>query len=140
MLDLSKIQFKLNTPYVSMEDKLTFFQLFVNRLIYISYRGAPSLSAPKELNKESFLLNRVLNYLKTGNVSLGQVPSFFTDRKEALSELLDKLSLLNMQFNLYVKSNDEILDKIKTKLEAGQLRYQDLLKDNPVKIQEDNFV
>lgn len=140
MLDLSKIQFKLNTPYVSMEDKLTFFQLFVNRLIYISYRGAPSLSAPKEANKESFLLNRVLNYLKTGNVSLGQVPAFFTDRKEALSELLDKLSLLNMQFNLYVKSNDEILDKIKSKLEAGQLRYQDLLKDNPVKIQEDNLV
>lgn len=140
MLDLSKIQFKLNTPYVSMEDKLTFFQLFVNRLVYISYRGIPSLSAPKEPNKESFLLNRVLNYLKTGNVSLGQVPSFFTDRKEALSELLDKLSLLNMQFNLYVKSNDEILNKIKAKLEAGQLRYQDLLKDNPVKIQEENLV
>ena len=120
--DLNKINFKLNTPYISKKDKLFFLKEFVNPNFKFSFNVKSCQEdidlVVKEDTLEEKFLSRVCYYLKNYVITLGNInyEKYGLTKKEAQYKLIDFLNQLNAQFNIYVKYNTVILNKITEKL------------------------
>lgn len=133
--DLNKINFKLNTPYISKKDKLFFLKEFVNPNFKFSFNVKSCQEdidlVVKEDTLEEKFLSRVCYYLKNYVITLGNInyEKYGLTKKEAQYKLIDFLNQLNAQFNIYVKSNPVILNKITEKLNNGILKYEELFSN-----------
>lgn len=138
---LEKIQFKINTPYISLEDKLLFLQEFIHPEFKLTYANK-RLGIDIKLNGDTFeekLLNRIGVYLKTNSLTLGGLnyQTFGLTYSEAKEKLVELLSLINQQFNLYIKNNYSITDALIEKIKQGAIKFEELF--NPPVEKSVNF-
>lgn len=133
--DLNKINFKLTSPYIKKEDKLLFLKEFVNsdfKLVFDFKTGNTFIDlTEKKEDLETKFQGRIAHYLKTNIISLGNLSyeNFNLTKKEAQFKLIDYVQQINYQFNVFVKSNELILNEITNKLEKGLLKYEELFKE-----------
>lgn len=133
--DLNKINFKLTSPYIKKEDKLLFLKEFVNsdfKLVFDFKTGNTFIDlTEKKEDLETKFQGRIAHYLKTNIISLGNLSyeNFNLTKKEAQFKLIDYVQQINYQFNVFVKSNELILNEITSKLEQGLLKYEELFKE-----------
>lgn len=138
-LDLTNINFKITSPYISLDKKLTFLKNFVNKdlnLIFnektqdIEIGFSEDIKNTKDFKNDTDnkLLNCLLNCLssKTNMITLGNVSFNGMTKNEAQLKLWDYVDNINMLFNLFVKSNKSILNDLEEKIVNGHLNYEDL--------------
>lgn len=136
-LDLTNIDFKITSPYISLDNKLLFLKNFVNKdlnLIFNEKTQEIEIGFSEDIkNAKDFkndidnkLLNCLLNCLssKTNTITLGNVSFYGMNKNEAQLKLWDYVDNINMLFNLFVKSNKSILNDLKEKIENGHLNYE----------------
>ena len=93
-MDLSKIKFKLSTPYVSISEKLSFLQQYVSPTAQYLYNKKGDIGLDLNIESKQFedkVLNRISTYLKYGTISIGgiKIPSSYT-KQDAIDLLRDK--------------------------------------------------
>ena len=118
---------KLISPLVTLEEKVFFLKQYVSPHAKIHFDGKNNtikvdIDNKKAISLDEKLLNRVGDYIKTGSISLGTL-RLNISRKEALDRLKNMIDRINIQFDMYVRSNHMIMSRIKEKLDKGQQEF-----------------
>ena len=112
--DVSKLSYKLNSPLVTIGEKLEFAKQFIDASAYVDTdakgRSYVDINIKgSDLSLDSKLTNRIGDYFKNGTITLGGIslPSGVTDT-QALERLRKKINDANTQFSVWVKANPNI--------------------------------
>lgn len=145
MSNLNKAIFKLNSPYIDLEQKLFFLQEFVDRNFKMSFdfqtnRFAITFPQSSESSIVEKLYSRIGNYIKTGILTLGTFS--YPNKEEAELKLIELQQQLNQQFNIFVHNNPLIINKISEKIKQGELEFEKLFEKNQIDkpVEEDESI
>ena len=145
MSNLNKAIFKLNSPYIDLEQKLFFLQEFVDRnfkmsLDFQTNRFAITFPQSSESSIVEKLYSRIGNYIKTGILTLGTFS--YPNKEEAELKLIELQQQLNQQFNIFVHNNPLIINKISEKIKQGELEFEKLFEKNQIDkpVEEDESI
>ncbi|HQW53835.1 MAG TPA: N-6 DNA methylase, partial [Acinetobacter sp.] len=112
--DVSKLSYKLNSPLVSIGEKLEFAKQFIDASAYVDTdakgRSYVDINIKgSDLSLDSKLTNRIGDYFKNGTITLGGIslPKGVT-AEQALAKLREKINAANTQFSVWVKANTDI--------------------------------
>lgn len=128
--EFSKLPLKINTPLVSMEEKAFFLKNYVSKNTVIHFDGKNNIVQLDIDDKNATslyqkLLNRVGDYLKTGNISLGSINTGNYSKREAIEMLRSMIDKINIQFDMYVRANHSIKSRIEQNLFDGQQEFNE---------------
>ena len=112
--DVSKLSYKLNSPLVTIGEKLEFAKQFIDASAYVDTdakgRSYVDINIKgSDLDLDSKLTNRIGDYFKNGTITLGGIglPKGVT-AEQALAKLREKINAANTQFSVWVKANPNI--------------------------------
>lgn len=115
--DVSKISFNLQSPFVTVEEKVAFLKsIGYPAKVETDDRTGRTyadvvIRNPRD-NREK-IANRIGDYMKNGTVTLGGVKLDDDMSNEvALDELRRKISEANVQFNVWCKANPAIMERL----------------------------
>ena len=118
---------KLNNPLINIHEKLYFLKQYISPHATVQFDGKNNvikidIDNSRATTLEEKLLNRVGDYLKTGSISIGSIAlgQYSVTKKEALKKLKSMIDRINIQFDMYVRSNHIIIDRIGEELFNGQ--------------------
>ena len=142
MSNLDKAVFKLNSPYIELEQKLFFLQEFVHRNFKMSFdfqTNRFAITFPTSSNSTLLekLYSRIGSYIKTGILTLGSFS--YPSKEEAEIKLIELQQQLNQQFNIFVHNNPLIINLISEKIKQGELDFEKLFQKTQIdKLIEEN--
>ncbi|MEI6746054.1 MAG: N-6 DNA methylase, partial [Methylococcaceae bacterium] len=138
-IDVKNIGFTLNSPLVSLEDKLAFVQKFVHPQAFINYdkdgKGYVDIDIKIGTNSpyKDKLFNRFGDYMKGGKVSLGGIDG--ASAKDGLNELRAMVATAETQFGSWVKANGGIMNRIDEKANSiDSLEFKQSNDEDPLSI------
>lgn len=131
--NLSSNIIKLNTPLISLTDKAFFLKKYVSEHTIVHFDGKNNIlkldiDNKKADNLQDKLMNRVGDYLKNGNITLGNIQLNNISKPDALNELKTLIDRINIQFDMYVRSNHNLVSKINSSIENGKQSFDDFYK------------
>lgn len=116
--DVSKLSYKLNSPLVTIGEKLEFAKQFIDASAYVDTdakgRSYVDINIKgSDLDLDSKLTNRIGDYFKNGTITLGGIglPKGVT-AEQALAKLREKINAANTQFSVWVKANPNIQSRL----------------------------
>lgn len=125
----SETLIKLNNPLITLEEKAFFLKKYVSPHTVIHFDGKSNIikidiNDKNATTLQEKLMNRVGDYLKTGNISLGTISLGVYSKKEALDMLKNIIDRINIQFDMYVRANHSITTRIGNKLFDGKKEFE----------------
>lgn len=125
--DVSRVNFSLHSPYVTVEEKVEFLKQFVSDKAIVEYdqynRAFPDIQTKGESDMEK-LKNRLGDYLKNGSVTIGGAKFDNWSKEQALTQLSKLIQKTEAQFDVWAKSNQIILDRLnKQANDPNKLRF-----------------
>lgn len=122
---------KINNPLITMDEKLFFLQKHITPFVKIYFDGKDNskkidieIKKPKSVYEK--LMNRVGDYLRTGSITLGSMNFDGIGKAEALKMLKNIINKINIQFDMYVRTNHTIMNRISGLLEEGKKEYANI--------------
>lgn len=117
--------FKLNNPLISLQEKAYFLKTYVSKHTKIHFDALNNTIRLDIDNKYATsvndkLLNRVGDYIKSGNISLGAMKLDGLTKNEASDMLRSLINNINVRFDMYVRSNKHIINRIEQNIEQGK--------------------
>lgn len=136
MTDVSNSLITLNNPLITLQEKHFFLKNYVSPEAVVAFdvrnntvrNDIDIQGAHKSLHEK--LLNRVGEYLKNGTVSIGTVVHKPFSRAELYAMLKNTIDSINIRFDMYVRSNKRIMQRLQATIENGKQEFQAL--DNKV--------
>lgn len=126
-VDVSKLEFNLFSPHVTVEEKAEFLRRFVHEsavVVYDDGKARPDIQIKgKDLSDREKLMNRIGDYLKNGTITLGGARLGISDA-QALAELRTMVRTANEQFNGWARGNPSIQARLQaTANDPSKLRF-----------------
>lgn len=115
-IDVKSLSFQLNSPLVTIDQKLAFMQKFVHNQAFVNYDSDGKAYVDINLKADSDkskLYNRFGDYMKNGTVSLGGA-KLNVSNAEALDKLRNMITTANEQFDSWVKANPAIMQTLES--------------------------
>lgn len=123
------LTFNLFSPFVTVDEKVSFLKLFVNENAKVSINARTEkqfadIDIPNPKTNRDKLLNRFGEYMKYGSITLGRVELVDMTNEEAIAQLRQIVNTANEQFNAWVRSNKTIQARIAAQANnAKNLRF-----------------
>lgn len=114
-LDVSRVNFSLHSPYVTVEEKVEFLKQFVSENAIVDYdqynRAFPDIQTKGNSDFEK-IKNRLGDYLKNGSITLGGAKFDNWSKEQALNQLCKLIQKTEAQFDVWAKSNAVIVERL----------------------------
>lgn len=131
LFNFSETMIKLNHPLITLDEKAFFLKKYVSKHTKIHFDGKNNIVKvdihnPNAVTLSDKLMNRVGDYLKNGTISLGTISLSGYSKKEAMDMLKNLIDRINIQFDMYIRSNHSIRNRVGNNIFNGIQEFNKL--------------
>ena len=131
LFNFSETMIKLNHPLITLDEKAFFLKKYVSKHTRIHFDGKNNIVKvdihnPNAVTLSDKLMNRVGDYLKNGTISLGTISLSGYSKKEAMDMLKNLIDRINIQFDMYIRSNHSIRNRVGNNIFNGIQEFNKL--------------